>query len=214
MYGTRSAAQGWQHEYSETMLKMGFTQGLSSPCVFYHHTRELVCNVHGDDFTTAGSKKNLDWFENTLEKVYELTKGGRIGSGANDAKEGRILNRVVRWTAAGLEYEADPRQVERLLEQTGLEGANSVSTPGVKPLPEQLAADKLLPESEVTGFRAKAARANYLAADRPDIQFAAKEACRWMSQPTELSMAGVRSHVQIPSGSEKVSVLLPFPGGQ
>ena len=26
-----------------------------------------------------------------------------------------MLNRVVRWTSEGLEYEADPRQVEKLL---------------------------------------------------------------------------------------------------
>ena len=32
------------------------------------------------------------------------------------------------------------------------------------------------------------ARADYLAADRPDLQYAAKEVCRHMSNPTELSM--------------------------
>ena len=33
-------------------------------------------------------------------------------------------------------------------------------------------------------FRALAARANYLAADRADIQFAVKELCRGMAKPT------------------------------
>ncbi len=37
----------------------------------------------------------------------------------------------------------------------------------------------------MTAFRGAAARANYLAADRTDCQFAAKEVCRWMSKPTE-----------------------------
>ena len=90
MYGTRSAAQGWQHEYSDTMLKLGFVQGASCPCVFYHPVRELCCNVHGDDFTTAGSKRELDWFEKALEEFYELTKGGRLGPGRGDAKESTI----------------------------------------------------------------------------------------------------------------------------
>ena len=34
-----------------------------------------------------------------------------------------------------------------------------------------------------TRFRAVAARANYLAGDRPDIQYALKEVCRKMAKP-------------------------------
>ena len=49
-----------------------------------------------------------------------------------------------------------------------------------------------LPERDHTRFRALAARANYLAADRPDCQFAAKEVCRLMSAPTELSLKAVK----------------------
>ena len=48
----------------------------------------------------------------------------------------------------------------------------------MKALGHQIQAEKVLPESEHTRFRALAARANYLAADRPDIIFAAKEVCR------------------------------------
>ena len=120
----------------------------------------------------------MDWFEATLETYYELTKGGRLGPGKDDCKRGFILNRAIRWTEEGLEYEADPRQAERLLEETGLEGANATATPGVKFMAAQYENDEELPQSETTNYRAQAARANYLSADRPDIQFAAKEACR------------------------------------
>ena len=41
-------------------------------------------------------------------------------------------------------------------------------------------------------YRALAARANYLSLDRPDIQCAAKEACRDMSQPTTRSLARMK----------------------
>ena len=40
---------------------------------------------------------------------------------------------------------------------------------------------------EDTRYRAIAARLNYMSADMPDIQFACKEACREMSNPTEKS---------------------------
>ena len=88
-----------------------------------------------------------------------------------------MLDRAIRWTEHGLEYEADPRQVEHLLDGLGLAGANSVATPGLKLLLEQLEGDKPLPASEVAGFRGLAARADYLSADRIDLQFAAKGAC-------------------------------------
>ncbi len=57
--------------------------------------------------------------------------------------------------------------------------ASSVITPGVND--DGGGAD----EGEVneTMYRAIAARANYLARDRPDIQLAAKEVSRFMSKP-------------------------------
>ena len=66
--------------------------------------------VNGEDMTKVGSKPNLDWFKAELEKFYELTEAQRLGPGPNDHKEAVALNRVVRWTRDGLEYEADPRQ--------------------------------------------------------------------------------------------------------
>jgi hypothetical protein len=144
----------------------------------------LYCSVHGDDFTTVGGKADLDWFEARMKEKYELTVGPRIGPGAQDAKEGSVLNRIVRWTQDAVEYEADPRQAEKLILECGLEGANSVATPGLKETSTQVTADHELQKDLHTAFRAAAARANYLAADRPDAQFAAKEVCRWMSAPT------------------------------
>ena len=81
-----------------------------------------MVSVHGDDFTAAGPKDSLDWFEAQMKSKYELTVGGRLGPGARDDKEATVLNRVIRWTGQGLEHEADPRQAERLLEELDLEG--------------------------------------------------------------------------------------------
>ncbi len=99
MYGTRRAADGWQQEYSTTLVELGFTQGLSSACVFVHSERDLVTNVHGDDFLTAGPKDSQDWFEAELRKRYELTAAPRLGPADEDAKESVILNMIIRWTA-------------------------------------------------------------------------------------------------------------------
>ena len=105
-----------------------------------------------------------------------------------------------RWTPQGIEYEAHPRQVEKLLKEIELEGANGAVTPGVKILAHQVedAADLL--EREVTRFRALAARANYLAADRIDVLYAAKEVCRFMSRPTDIAMGGAEAAGALSTG--------------
>ena len=59
-YGPQAAADGWQQEYSQTLIDHDFKQGVASPCVFHHAKRSLVCSLHDDDFTTACAKPNLD----------------------------------------------------------------------------------------------------------------------------------------------------------
>ena len=81
---------------------MGFVQGTSTPCVFRHHERDIIVTVHGDDFTSVGPKDDLDWYEQPMKEHYELTIQPRLGPGNDDAKEGLILNRVVRYTTEGM----------------------------------------------------------------------------------------------------------------
>ena len=184
MYGTRGAADGWQEEYSTMLVRHGFRQGNACPNLFHHPEKGVVCSVHGDDFTSSGPKPALDWMEKVISEEYQITIGPRLGPGPQDAKEGRALNRVVRWCESHIEYEADPRQIERLITECGLEGAKSVVTPSVKATFRELEDDEELGKTLHTAFRGAAARGNYLAADRIDVQFACKEICRSMAHPT------------------------------
>ena len=43
-----------------------------------------------------------------------------------------MLNRIVRWTDDGLEYEADPRHVEIILKQLNIGHCKAVAAPGTK----------------------------------------------------------------------------------
>ena len=149
---------------------MGFVQGTASACVFAHASRSIVVSVHSDDFTAAGPCDSLSWYAAELAKRYEITLGGRLGPGPDDGKEANILNRVVWWTARGLEYEANPRQAERLIHDLDLSGpTNGCVTPGVKVQAHQAQAEVELPERDHIKLRGDSARGNYLSADRPDI---------------------------------------------
>ena len=77
----------------------------------------------------------------------------------------------MRRTAEGYEWEADQRHAELLVAGAGLgEDSRELNQPGRK-----LTAKELEKENEAFGaedaheYRAKVARANFLASDRPDI---------------------------------------------
>ena len=121
-----------------------------------------------------------------------LTKEvGTLGDGAGEVTELRILNRVVRWSHEGLTYEADPRHVDIL--RQGIAGAaRSLSSPGTLSRDLNPEEDEALPEAAAGLYRSFAARANYLALDRPDLAFAAKELCRRMRSPGKADLEALR----------------------
>ena len=82
--------------------------------------------------------------------------------------------------------------MEKLLAECGLTGVNAVATPGVRLSSSWVEKGDELEQFRVTAFRGAAARANYMAADRMDCQFAAKEICRWMSSPTQQSWLALK----------------------
>ena len=102
----------------------------------------MVASVYGDDFTTVGSQTQLDWFVSSFRKRYKFTEQARLGPGPEDSKEAMVLNRLVLWTLGGFEYEADPRQRERLMQDLSLSRAKPVGTPGAKLTNEQMLGDK------------------------------------------------------------------------
>ena len=66
-----------------------------------------------------------------------------------------------------------------------LSGAKGVKAPGEDEKNWEMSEnDQAVDPKEETHFRALAARANYLALDRMDLQYATKEVCRGMAAPT------------------------------
>ena len=211
MYGTRIAAEGWQDESPTTLVDLDFARGGSCPGLFRRKERGIVTSVHRDDFAPSGPANSLDCLEGSIASRYDATIEPRHGPGPNDAKEGRVLNRVVRWCPDRVDYEADPRQVERLVAACGSEGAKPVATLGARPASKQLDEDVELP-TNLTAFRGSAARGIYLAADRIEIQFAREEVCRWMSKVHSASLGGHEASMPIPQ--PRLQAGLSFPSAR
>ena len=196
LYGTRDAAANFQAEVRKFLLSEGFSQSAYSPQVYWHRARDLKTFVHGDDFVTSGARTEAVWLRDRLMQRFEI-KTHIIGAGAEDVSEHRVLGRIIRVTPSGWEYEADPRHAELLIKGMRLEAANGVKCPGEDPRAWEIEENgEPLSVAEGREYRAMAARANYLAQDRFDIAFAAKECCRGMANPTKGDIKALRRLVR------------------
>ena len=185
MYGTRDAAANWEDKYSSHLVAQGFIRGRSSPCTFFHPARGIRCVVHGDDFTFLGCEDDLKWCTQMMKDEYEIKLRGMLGPDKHDDKKMTILNRCIEWRKNEIWYEADPRHAEILIRELGLKGKRAVVTPGVKMAINE-EDDKHLDPSAATRYRQLIARCNFVAQDRPDVQYAVKEAAKGMSSPKKL----------------------------
>ena len=190
LYGTRDAAANWAEEYTKTMVEMGFDKGKASPCIFVHRKRGLKVMVHGDDFLAGGDVESLEWMRSEIQKKYEV-KSGIISGREEDGKEMSVLNRTIRWENEGLSYEPDRRHAAEIVRGLGLEGSKEIGTPAeASEVPKENGVK--MNGAKATAYRSIAARCNYLALDRIDIQYATKQCCKSMANPMEGDWAKLR----------------------
>ena len=82
--------------------------------------------THGDDFVLTRPTKRLMEFERKMTSVYPI-KSKIIGYGSPTSI--KTLKRRLHWAKRGVVYQHDPRHVDVLVMDLGLEHGNSVQTP-------------------------------------------------------------------------------------
>ena len=189
LYGMREAAQAWEEDYATKLKSIGFVRGVFAPTTFFCKELQVRAVVHGDDFVFLGPGSALGQVRRHMQKWYELKVRSMLGPEPGDDKQATILGRILRWGSTALTYEADPKHAELLIKGLGLDaGSTGVQMPcGVDHYALDGMESEVLSKEEGSIYRQLAARANYLAQDRPDLQFAVKELCREMSTPTTRS---------------------------
>jgi hypothetical protein len=139
---------------------------------------------HGDDFLLAGQLKNLEWAIGVLKARFDI-KSNILGPEPGCDQEVRILNRTLRWTKSGIEYEPDAKHAALIIKHLKLEGSKGVTTPGIH-MEETDDGEDMAEWQTDTLYRALAARINYMALDRPDLQYSSKGISQFMSSPCRL----------------------------
>jgi len=221
LYGMRPAARAWEEEYAGKLANEGYIQGSSVPTVFRHEGMQIGGAVHGDDFTFLGYEEDLHKLIQLLKSWFELKVRAILGPEESDDKEIVILGRLVRWELGGIRIVPDRKYAESIMKYCGLsEGSKSLGGPGKKEEAEEIENPdgeeeevaegkeeaEELPEKEAREFRGMAATANYLGADRFDVQYPAKELCRTMSRPTKLSLKKLKHLARYLVGVPEVEI--------
>jgi hypothetical protein len=201
----RGAAQGWETEFTEKLLSIGFTRGKSTPVVFYRESDEARLVVHGDDFTYLGYPEVLDEVLKHMKEWWDVKLRAVMGDESGDDREVTILNRTLRWDGSALTLRADEKHVREILKEFNLtKESRGITIPVDQDETAGEDESELLVGKEITRFRALAARGNYLGQDRCDIQYATKEISRKMAKPTQRSMLQVkrlaRYLLEVPEG--------------
>ena len=115
---------------------------------------------------------------------FEIKLRGILGHDPKDDKEIVILGRLVQCGKDSIEYQADPKHRQLILEHFGLDqNSRSLKSNGEKEVEDTGEEVEHLEKEEATVFRGFAARLNFLSLDCLDLQFADESASRkWQSQ--------------------------------
>ena len=146
-----------------------------------HEQRDVKVVVHGDDFTVLAIQPEIDWLHKYLGENLKVKLRGVLGPEPNDLKQSTILNRIVMWGTHNLTYEADTRHGEIIVNTLLDSASNSVVTPGTKD--GTIEENTFLDKNTASLYRACAARLNFLAQDRPELQYAVKRSLQGNVKP-------------------------------
>ena len=211
LYGTRDAPANWEATILRVMTQLGFVRGRSNSCLYFHPSREIRVEVHGDDFTGLGAKPELEWFSAELGKHWTVEVRGYLGPpGMVGTKQSiDILNRLVSWTSRGIELEADPRHADIILREVGCEGAK-VTTALVKERIEEVEGAEPLTSEDASWYRSVSMRLAYLSQDRPDLQVLAKELAKGLKNPTTAHLMMLKRGACYLRNSPRLIHLFPY----
>ena len=196
------AASGWEDDYARRLVDDGFRRDRAASTIFYHPKTQVRVVVHGDDFTFAGTESEL---RNILVKMwYDVKVRGILGGGKRDVHDIEILGRNLTWTRRP---RVRGRRQAALLEGLELnEESKAVNSAAVKPEEVHQEEDaETLDASETKRFRSLAATLNYMGSDRSDVQYAAKEVCTKMANPTRGIWKRLKKAGRYWKGVEKVT---------
>ena len=133
----------------------------------------------------AADGENLWWMMREVDKKFEA-KTCVLGAENGMVREATFLNRKLVWSAEGTRCEPDPKHASIIMEETGTENSKDLKElASVIQDNGEIHEDEYMDDEAANKLRAVAARANFLARDRTDLQQACRCVCSHMAKPSK-----------------------------
>ena len=79
LYGLKQAARDWHEKCVKELIKLGFEQMPSDPCLLRHPVRNIVLLVYVDDISIgARSLEQVNWFKAEFGRVFKVKDLGEM----------------------------------------------------------------------------------------------------------------------------------------
>ena len=104
----------------------------------------------------------MTWLEKKMGERYEIKTRGRLDGITFGMREMTILNRQISWNGYNLFYQADPKHVQTMAKDFGLdERSKAVEVPITRDVDNEEDAEDELQGDDTTKYRVLAARAEF-----------------------------------------------------
>ena len=217
LYGTRDASQVFATYVEEGLNDHGFQSNAVVPCLCWWTMLEALGVHWDDDFICSIPDDRADDLEQLMREVFKVKICERIGPGCLTSVE--FLHRKLAWSAEGFSWTHDPKHTLAMADGFGFNGKkqleqtkwNVTVAPGSKTVGKGLrdGADGL-DEQETQQYRSLFGTALYVGQDRPETQYATKEAARFMSDPTRAAKCMLKRLCKYYSEAPVLSWSFPY----
>ena len=200
LYGTRDASQVFATYVEEGLNDHGFQRNAVVPGLYWGGMLEALGVHSGDDFIVGIPDDRADDLEHLMREVFKVKICERISPGFLTSVD--FLHRKVGWNAECVSWTHDPKHTLAMSDGFGVNNKKQLEqtkwkvtvAPGSKTAGKGLrdGADGL-DEQETQQYRSLAGTALSVGQDRPDTQYATKEAARSWSFPYQEMPSEIRA---------------------
>lgn len=181
----------WQEFLATTFGSNGWTRVAVAAGVYYEPRLDVTCAIHGDDFLAEGEMETLAVLDSQLEAAMDVKILAKVGPGG--VQSGKYLKTTIEWDGVAFGWRPDGKHVARLIDMLGLSSAKPADTPGTRgtAMSTRDALDPLIGE-DLALFPRAAGLLNYIAVDRPDIQYSLKNVLQDVHSPCRRSLMRIK----------------------
>ena len=207
IYGLKEAMVDFDQHFEEANVQhMGMRRLVSDPAVYANDQTGVIMSKHVDDGLMIGSETAVEEYEAKLSEHFMLKSSEFMAVDAEHVYLGKVIRRI----EGGFAVRCGDKLVENFLESLELADCKSVPTPGL-PVDCRVPGEEPLGPVEARKLRGSLGQLMYIAHERCDVQYPAKEIARGAAKLTTQDLVRIKRVARYLAGTRKMeNILRPY----